>query len=404
MLARARATHNLLRPHSVRRALTTAANSSSPPANHDPQAPSLHDTDASNRFYAHRSVIVRPWDGISSMPEALALLRAIERRFGRIRDYSILRDPDLPQLYAPFFWVAFRDAESYKRVPATSTMIKVEVPIVDRVRPGGVGLDDLQGLISPQGYTDDIPGDVERLHRDYVPADGAAAPPTRVVEIRIEHSRKRYFLQPRDGVSARPGRFQLREGFYSWGGFAPDTAGRDAPRMRQAREKWEAFRQSRRSALGDAPPKTGPERAEHEHERDSGRDAWAQLEGGAVRVPGADVPPSLSVDAASPVLEREPAIPVSAVSEGEPARTQVPVTEPASSARVPPAEPLVPKLSRRERILAQARENARTPLPASVKATAEEREAERRKEYEEAERVRLSMRDRLFKIIGGKWF
>lgn len=34
---------------------------------------------------------IRPWDGITSTPEAYAILRAIERRYGKLKHYHFLR-------------------------------------------------------------------------------------------------------------------------------------------------------------------------------------------------------------------------------------------------------------------------------------------------------------------------
>jgi hypothetical protein len=38
-----------------------------------------------------RTVFIRPWEPIKDMVEALAILRSIERKYGRIREYRFLR-------------------------------------------------------------------------------------------------------------------------------------------------------------------------------------------------------------------------------------------------------------------------------------------------------------------------
>lgn len=84
--------------------------------------------------------------------------------------------------------------------------------------------------------------------------------------------------------------------------------------------------------------------------------------------------------------------------------------EPTSPSSPPVPEPhhsLPQILTRRQRLLAQARENARTPLPESLlppspealQAKAEAEEAEKKKEEKEAS----SMRERLWKLMGGRW-
>lgn len=69
-------------------------------------------------------------------------------------------------------------------------------------------------------------------------------------------------------------------------------------------------------------------------------------------------------------------------------------------------EPATPRLSKREQILARARANARTPLPESLLQTEQKRrqlDEEKLAQEREEEQVRISVRERLWKMIGSKW-
>lgn len=43
------------------------------------------------KAHHQRSVFIKPWDGIKSMVEAFAILRAVERKYGRLREYKFIR-------------------------------------------------------------------------------------------------------------------------------------------------------------------------------------------------------------------------------------------------------------------------------------------------------------------------
>lgn len=43
------------------------------------------------RLQNNNTVVVRPWGGLSSMSEVLAIIRAVEERFGSVRDFMVQR-------------------------------------------------------------------------------------------------------------------------------------------------------------------------------------------------------------------------------------------------------------------------------------------------------------------------
>ena len=87
------------------------------------------------------------------------------------------------------------------------------------------------------------------------------------------------------------------------------------------------------------------------------------------------------------------------------------VTDPSSTLSPPPTlsslepasteTPVVSKMSRRERILHLARQNAQTPFPEQLQPVAEV-EAEKVKESEQEVKER-SIRERLWRLVGGNY-
>lgn len=87
--------------------------------------------------------------------------------------------------YLPYFWVNFEDPASLARVPETPSLLKLDVPRVDLARPGGIGLDDLQGLLQPDEFVS--PDEVFDEAAPSVAA-GSTKPEMVTVDIRIERA------------------------------------------------------------------------------------------------------------------------------------------------------------------------------------------------------------------------
>ncbi|KAG9312113.1 hypothetical protein JVU11DRAFT_7400 [Chiua virens] len=62
------------------------------------------------------------------MVDALHGLRAIERQFGRIREYRLLRDSEIRSEYQAICWAAFESPRSLLRVPLQGTTLKMALP------------------------------------------------------------------------------------------------------------------------------------------------------------------------------------------------------------------------------------------------------------------------------------
>ncbi|KAF9816797.1 hypothetical protein IEO21_03877 [Rhodonia placenta] len=377
----------------TRRALQTeaapeASSSSADLFLHASSPETMHEKNVNTRL---QTIFVRPWDGISSMVELYAIIRGLERHFGRIREYQVGRDTNVPNIYLPYFWARFADSESMDRVPRDPTVLKIEVPLVNSTRQGGVGLDDLYRLLKPQNYVDPTQ---ESL--DVLKSDEAVVEETVTVDVRVERSSATPFLPPHQTAVLIPGAVDTRsrvdigvfQHFGAWGGFYTprDSAIDDKTRfMRQARTK---------SA-----------QIVREWQRKRGIDVQEEPEDSTVQAETLDVP-DRDVQASEPLA---PSLVEQTAASGEEDLTSSAATASVADMHTPaPPPPQKVGLSRRERILEQARHVARTPLPAQLTAVAEqqqeEKKREREREKEEEERIRVSMRERLWKIMGGKWF
>ncbi|KAI0937760.1 hypothetical protein AcW1_003834 [Taiwanofungus camphoratus] len=320
------------------------------------------------------------------------------------------KDRDLPHLYIPYFWVLLHDPWNYERVP-NRTVLKVPVPNVDPSRPGGIGLEDLQGLLYSQDRTRGPMGSAERVLQDSSESDDGDSK-TRTVDLRIEHAKVPFRVAQQDRKWSPD--IALLDGFYSWGGFyepVDEESAKKVQHMQFNQARW-AKKRTRRTTESASSEEGSEELLEVAlqqsvvEERDDNLQTQTEASeftddvSKQLDVPSTSVSPPLASDIAEATLV--PPTPDAIVAD------ETPLTlNPAAA----PAEQKAPRLSRRERILAQARENARMPLPESVtmskqeKKTRELSEREKtQKEREEETQVRLSMRDRLWKLMGSKWF
>jgi len=123
---------------------------------------------------ARRSIYVRAWEHPASMAEALAIVRGVERKYGRIRDFKwarvslhisrfsysfalliLLQDWEMPQIYQSILWAAFYSSESFYRVPKSGETLNIQAPDVDSTKEGGVGWHELKSFLKASDRVDD---------------------------------------------------------------------------------------------------------------------------------------------------------------------------------------------------------------------------------------------------------
>ncbi|EPT02430.1 hypothetical protein FOMPIDRAFT_1022803 [Fomitopsis schrenkii] len=377
----------------MRRTLATATEPDSLDIDYPPPLPEFDSksSDTSSIPPHTHAVFVRPWEGISSMPELLAMVRGLERHYGRIREYGVMRDFDVNFQYLPYFWVNFEDPASFARVPETPTLLKLDVPRIDLARPGGIGLDDLQGLLQPEKYVSP-----EEAFDEAVPMVSAKAtkkPQTVTVDIRVERAKIPFQLR-----GMRPHQTINRNflgGFYGWGGFyqlpAPNAAHPSATMQMGVERRKPSMKDLRTQGRQET-----AEGAEEVEDVDSAERAPSPTD--AVSWSNEPTIAASATEAAGPTQASD----LSSVTDAA-TSAPTPTADAAEIPLIPEAEPATPRLSKREQILARARANARTPLPQLMLQPEEKRREEEEKEREEEDRVRTSVRERLWQMIGSKW-
>ncbi|OBZ65078.1 hypothetical protein A0H81_14922 [Grifola frondosa] len=338
-----------------------------------------------------RTIFVRSWDSIRSMSELFGMVRAIERKYGRVKEFHVARDSDTSELYMSHFWATFRDQESMNRVPTQSSILQAEVPIANPDRPGGVGLDELQDVLQAEDWEGP---EQQEVWKGVVPqpeGSEAAEKTTRTVELRVEPTD---FTEPRRNTknyqNYRSPDF-FGHGFYLWGGFytpSPEEPARPSEWMKKARVKWTDVVTAReKQAAAARAARAAVVAAEEAKER---KNAEAQVEPVTKEVSEkveeqdlsasvSEAPPAASLGTtasasdltiASTTLEKE----ASSQAASDTDETVATADETAAT----------PRMTRRERLLAQARANARTPLPPSaVDKAAEEKRAEKEMKEEQ---------------------
>lgn len=61
--------------------------------------------------------------------------------------YFTIQDGEIPSAYFSYFWVELEDPSRYS--DSANTVLQIPVPEVERSRPGGVGIVDLQPFLRP---------------------------------------------------------------------------------------------------------------------------------------------------------------------------------------------------------------------------------------------------------------
>ncbi|KAF8548994.1 hypothetical protein OG21DRAFT_1526121 [Imleria badia] len=192
-----------------------------------------------------RTVYIRFSCVPESILDALHGLRAIERQFGRIRDYRLLRDSEIRSEYQAICWAAFESPRSLLRVPPQGTTLKVALPPLLGRPEGGPGLDDLRSLLVPEN----------RTKPDSASSPDESSKPARFVILNVKRAGTaitfRNAMKP--PFRSRAMKAAIGHAFLEWGGFAPlkplyesspfaspaqELPPLDSKHMRMALNKW----------------------------------------------------------------------------------------------------------------------------------------------------------------------
>ncbi|KAF9650981.1 hypothetical protein BDM02DRAFT_3184918 [Thelephora ganbajun] len=325
-------------------------------------------------------LFIRPWDGVPSMLDGFVMLRGIEKKYGKIKAFKFTRDGEIPSTYFSYFWVELEDPSRYS--DTATTILQIPVPEVERKRPGGIGIADLQPFLRPplgaQEEAQEWSGVTERMV-DEVDEDKRK---NKVYDLRLEpsgaHTKR---LQP---INQRK-YFRLTEAFVKWGGFAPppsqeSTGPSTTPTFDSLVEKGSRFVKTDRPAAAtedEAPP-----------------------------LPTTEEPHKpFNYEFDEPVCSAETQASASSiVDKSSPARPQSLLIMQREGKR----------LSRKQKALLQAAAISRTPLPnleEKALAEAKEKEEQAAKEAEapseprmETDEEKKQLQNRVWNLVRGKWF
>jgi len=395
-----------------------------------------HDRKSVRRYKPPEGTLfIRPWDGVTSTVEGLAVVRNLERRYGPIQDYQFLRDPDHVEVFVPYFWVTFKDPSAVDHLPTQPFVIQMRVPKFDRTRPGGVSLSDLRDYILPEEKTEDSvspPGVMERLAAEGEGGGSSesAQRATRVIDVRIERSSSKLGCKLGEDFAGtgRSRVFSIGKAFTAWGGFyhpehttdiqtPPPEAQADAESeaqpapqvpfsyMAQAQSTWSSRFQDIDSYNATASGQSG------------------EAVGVVAEEPVAAEAPVVEGDGIHETNEPQSLSPPPLPSVDLPLETEATdVSSPSPTAASPmetkakssPSPPKPKSPSKKEQMLARARELARASYPTKIATEVAEQRAEKdeekvkqaaqEREQYEADHFLDTVKGRLQKIMGGRWY
>ncbi|CAL1711996.1 unnamed protein product [Somion occarium] len=336
-----------------------------------------------------RTVFVRPWDGINSVPEAWAIIRGIERHFGRILDFALVRDIDRADVFQPYLRAEFRDDV---QIPDDGTVVKVKVPIVSRSQQGGPGLADLRVYLEHQ---DKIIEDTQgwdmpsRITSAETEEEGF-----KTVDVKVEKTKFhiRYVKTQEYKGMGQKSTLEFGEAFAKWGGFASSEYSEPSsqqgsepnelpnPRMAEAQERWDIVLRKTRKAAEQS--EVISEELETEiNAAESNHLADAQQE----------------VDAATAQVEAETTQEVTATPSDSESTAQTPSGSTSST----PERKRSSTMTKRQRLLVQARELAQKPLPEKLTETPEQTSQRLEQERKARAEENASLAARVWKFFGG---
>jgi len=180
------------------------------------------------------------------MPDAYAILRGIERKYGKIRSFKLMRDSESAANYLPYFWAELDKPENFKG----NEVIQVLAPDIDRRRPGGPGLDDLEGLLAPPD-----PIKVEQVEEwqsvtDRMVHEAQSRQPKKPkyidVKIQLSATEQRSQSQP----YSQNDQFLISDAFLKWGGFS-STSVTDSTNLEKVLKKSRTVVEEHKSDLAE---------------------------------------------------------------------------------------------------------------------------------------------------------
>ncbi|KAJ8519940.1 hypothetical protein ONZ45_g3183 [Pleurotus djamor] len=193
---------------------------------------------------------------LTSMVDAFAVIRAIEQRYGTIREFSFTREYTSFNQYNGRIYLVFNSAESRTRIPQAGGTITIPAPREDTLeaQPGGPSLSDIQGFLSPKDVSSDIPEFGNILDAATSEESAKDTKKQRMIQVTLHHGRREFYTPSavqfgmKRGTKEAAGRSML-----NWGGFYPlqpiqkgssleyGASTHDHLRMRRLLRKWSEF-------------------------------------------------------------------------------------------------------------------------------------------------------------------
>ncbi|KAI5890265.1 uncharacterized protein SCHCODRAFT_02508763 [Schizophyllum commune H4-8] len=281
---------------------------------------------------------------LDNMANALAVVRAIEKRYGRVLEHRIAHDSECPQLYRKHLWVTFADQSARHLLAANPRVTFEATPIEPQI--GGPRLSNIAPFL-------------RKASRDESYVDADALSSTRVIGAEGQPSQPNYTARMRESSQiGRERRRQIASSWLAFGGFArldPAPAGTELSQLDQPakralfRRAAEAFNLQNpyEYPAGARPPPPAEAQATPQREFRpldaaptpvDGLGRPIPTPGAAGGEPAASALPEVSPDLPSPLPSPTASPEAQAFARGEPI-----IVDPfAAPAAPPPAEPSAP--------------------------------------------------------------
>ncbi|KAF8911513.1 hypothetical protein CPB84DRAFT_1820953 [Gymnopilus junonius] len=163
------------------------------------------------RSRATRTAFIRTWKPVNNIVDAFTMIRAIERKFGRVLDAHFPKDYEVPVHYQCMSWIIFANPKSLQRIPQNGLDFSIPTSGV-KTEAFDLGMDDLERVTKARDYEQGF---------EFIPADPEGKQP--VIGGRIIRAEEDYHDETVDRRLFQGTSKYVMRSWLQWGGFAKLT-------------------------------------------------------------------------------------------------------------------------------------------------------------------------------------
>ncbi|KDR75658.1 hypothetical protein GALMADRAFT_248258 [Galerina marginata CBS 339.88] len=158
-----------------------------------------------------RTAYIRTWQPLANIADAYAMIRVLERKYGKVIEAHFLKDFEVPMNYQNISWIVFKDPKSVQRIPERGFDFTIPAAGVQK-EPHEIGMEDIEHLAQEGDYEEGFELAVVDPETNQ-----------RVIGGRIVRSEQDFIGEGVDSRLYQPTAGPVLRSFLRWGGFSKLT-------------------------------------------------------------------------------------------------------------------------------------------------------------------------------------